>query len=227
MPACRRCGSRSVEIVFNPLTFVAHVLTHERRTRCPRCGWTGWKHKKEWAHVAGAGIWRGAGGIQGNGHHRQSNSTHRVNDTPPDAVFEKVAGSHEPLDLGAIDRALDEHERKRTERHTPRQAATSPSRATHDRRKKPSRKKESRAPSIDATLMNRDSHGSARSTHSAHGSTGRSRISRRALRGVERNRVILLVLAAVAALVVVVLTARACGGDSTPSVSVFRPTLSV
>ena len=215
MPACRRCGSRSVEIVLNPLTFVAHVLTHERRTRCPRCGWTGWQHQKEWAHIAGGGIWRGAGGVQGNGHGQQLNSTHGVNHTPPDAMFEQVVAEAEDgaPDLAAVDSALDEHERNRAERRAQRTAGTSPRRAASAAWNTRSRRDKLRGQSSGATSRRNRNRGSdLGSTHSTHLSSNRGRISRRALRRMNRKRMILLVSAVTAALVVAVLMNRACSG---------------
>jgi hypothetical protein len=71
----------------------------------------------EWAHVVGAGIWRGAGGIQENSHERQSNSIQGVSAIPSDAVFEKVVAEERGTpDLDDVDRALAEYERMRAER---------------------------------------------------------------------------------------------------------------
>lgn len=191
MPACQHCGSRSVEIVLNPLTIFVHLLSNERRTRCPRCGWKGWKHKREWAHVVGAGIWRGAGGIQGPTHDEPSHSAHRVKDTPPDAVFEKaVAEKRGAPDLAAVDRALDEHDRIRAARRARRPVAQSPWPATDGPHGGSSRHEE---PRVRRSRESRTRH----------------RTSRRHRR-LTRTRVILLVLGAITALVTVALMVRAC-----------------
>lgn len=48
MVACPKCGSRRVQRVQNVLALVVALVTPERRTRCPKCGWVGWKHVREW-----------------------------------------------------------------------------------------------------------------------------------------------------------------------------------
>jgi hypothetical protein len=65
MAACPRCGSRSIRLVINPLTWPAHVVTELRSSRCPRCGWRGWKHKSEWIHIRHAGVFAGGTGHTG------------------------------------------------------------------------------------------------------------------------------------------------------------------
>jgi DNA-directed RNA polymerase subunit RPC12/RpoP len=66
MAACPQCGSRSIRLVINPLTWFAHLITESRASKCPRCGWRGWKHRKEWLHIPAAGILRGGTGHSGD-----------------------------------------------------------------------------------------------------------------------------------------------------------------
>jgi hypothetical protein len=40
-------------------------VTESRASKCPRCGWRGWKDKKEWLHIPAAGILRGGTGHAG------------------------------------------------------------------------------------------------------------------------------------------------------------------
>ena len=124
MPACPRCGSRSVKIVFNPLTVVAHLVSTERRTKCPRCGWKGWQGKKVWEHVPGAGLWRGAGGMGSHPHRHKASASASASAPDGDAAAGPEAPQIPPPEvdvtpeLDAIDRALEEQEHTHGPRRT-------------------------------------------------------------------------------------------------------------
>lgn len=105
MAACPQCGSRSIRLVINPLTWLAHLITERRASRCPRCGWRGWKHKKEWLHIPAAGILRGGSGHTGKTRVTRPASAGRAGDE----VFKTVVRDGvAPPDLEAIDERMAE-----------------------------------------------------------------------------------------------------------------------
>jgi hypothetical protein len=119
MAACPQCGSRSVRLVINPLTWFAHLITESRASKCPRCGWRGWKHKKEWLHIPAAGIFRGGTGHSGEPA-RPSRRSSPSAESPStarspiqDIEFETVVRDGvEAPDFGAIDQNLSEAREK-------------------------------------------------------------------------------------------------------------------
>jgi hypothetical protein len=78
MSACPHCGSRSIRLIMNPLTWPVHVFGNRLRTKCPRCGWRGWQHKSQWLHIAHAGVLAGGTGHSGRRteHHSGDRSPH-------------------------------------------------------------------------------------------------------------------------------------------------------
>lgn len=92
MAACPQCGSRSIRLVINPLTWFAHLITESRASKCPRCGWRGWKHRKEWLHIPAAGILRG-----GTGHSGDEVARRRRKGAPDAAPAQDVNAGRGPI----------------------------------------------------------------------------------------------------------------------------------
>jgi hypothetical protein len=118
MAACPQCGSRSIRLVINPLTWCAHLITERRASKCPRCGWRGWKHKKEWLHIPAAGILHGGTGHTASDGPAPRGRVTAAPDSAPrpktsgptrDAQFETVVTDGvNPPNLDAIDQDLAE-----------------------------------------------------------------------------------------------------------------------